>query len=137
MTDRKKRGLSPVVIAVFVASLVFAGIILIAWQSYRMIDRELTTAALSRRAAMSDLAAATLSEKFDHLIDISISLATRVRFRQLNVFAVAVRIRTDGGNVSQARELQGFKVAGTWRFQRAIIRRRIDDRKRLSVRKER
>lgn len=39
--------------------------------------------------------------------------------------------------LAQTRELPGFKVAGTWRVQRAVIRRWIDDRKRLSVRKER
>jgi len=69
--------------AAVLLALVFTGIILIAWQSYRTIDHELTAAALSRRGAVSDLAAATLSEKFDHLVDVSISLATRVRFRQL------------------------------------------------------
>lgn len=63
----------------------FAGVVLAAVLSYRTIDQELTDAALSRRASLSDLAAATLSEKFDHLVDISISLATRVRFRQLVV----------------------------------------------------
>ncbi len=64
-------------------SLVFTGMVMVAWQSYRAIGRELTAAALSRRVAVSDLAAATLAEKFHHLIDISVSLATRVRFRQL------------------------------------------------------
>jgi signal transduction histidine kinase len=98
MINPKKLGRSPVVVAVVVASFVFTGIIMIAWQSYRMIDRELTAAALSRRVAVSDLAAATLSEKFDHLIDISISLATRVRFRQLvaaGQWAEAIEILRD------------------------------------------
>ncbi len=62
---------------------VFAVAVLAALLSYRTIDQELTDAALSRRASLSDLAAATLTEKFDHLVDIGISLATRVRFRQL------------------------------------------------------
>ena len=83
--------------AVFLA-LVFTGIILIAWQSYRALDHELTAAALSRRGAVSDLAAATLSEKFDHLVDVGISLATRVRFRQLiaaGQWAEAIEILRD------------------------------------------
>jgi PAS domain S-box-containing protein len=57
--------------------------ILLALLGYRSIDRELTDAALSRRASISYLAATVLSEKFDRLIDIGVSLATRVRFREL------------------------------------------------------
>ncbi len=51
--------------------------------SYRAIDEELTESVLSRRASVSYLAAAVLSEKFDRLVDIGISLASRVRFREL------------------------------------------------------
>jgi signal transduction histidine kinase len=51
--------------------------------SYHEIDRELTATALSRRAAVSQLAATTLSEKFNRLVDVAVSLATRVRFREL------------------------------------------------------
>jgi signal transduction histidine kinase len=60
-----------------------AALIATAVQHYRTVDRELTEVALSRRAAVAQLAAATLSEKFARLVDISISLATRVRFREL------------------------------------------------------
>jgi signal transduction histidine kinase len=60
-----------------------SAVALLALQSYRLIDRELTEAALSRRASLSYLTAAVLSEKFDRLIDIGMSLATRVRFREL------------------------------------------------------
>lgn len=56
---------------------------LLALQSYRVVDQELTEAALSRRVSVSYLAAAVLTEKFDRLVDIGTSLATRVRFRQL------------------------------------------------------
>ena len=66
-----------------VLSLVFAAIIVTAVLSYRAIDRELTAVALSRRAAVAQLAAATLSEKLERLVDVTVSLATRVRFRQL------------------------------------------------------
>ncbi len=66
-----------------VLSLVFVAIVWTAVQSYRAVDRELTSAALSGRAAVAQLAAATLAEKFDHLADVTVSLATRVRFRQL------------------------------------------------------
>lgn len=66
-----------------VLALAFAAIIVSAVQSYRTIDRELTELALSRRASVSYLAAAVLSEKLDRLVDIGIALATRVRFREL------------------------------------------------------
>jgi hypothetical protein len=68
---------------VAVVLLIFAGAVLLAVQNYRAIDRELTDAALSRRASVAYLAAAALSEKFDRLTDIGIALATRVRFREL------------------------------------------------------
>ncbi len=60
-----------------------SAVALLALQSYRLIDRQLTEAALSRRASLSYLTAAVLTEKFDRLVDIGVSLATRVRFRQL------------------------------------------------------
>ncbi len=60
-----------------------AGIVLLGALSYRAIDRELTEAALSRNAALAGLAAVTVSEKLDRLVDIGISLADRVRFREL------------------------------------------------------
>lgn len=56
---------------------------LLALRSYRVVDQELTEAVLSRRASVSYLAAVVLAEKFDRLVDIGTSLATRVRFRQL------------------------------------------------------
>lgn len=54
-----------------------------AFLSYRSIDRELTHAALAKNAALAELAAVTLSEKLDRLVDIAVSLADRVRFREL------------------------------------------------------
>jgi PAS domain S-box-containing protein len=62
--------------------IVFA-FVLLGLLGYRSIDRELTDAALSRRASISYLAATALSEKFDHLIDVGVSLATRPRVREL------------------------------------------------------
>jgi signal transduction histidine kinase len=63
--------------------LVVAGVLIVALQSYRVVDRELTQSALARRGAVSFLAATVLTEKFDRLLDIGVALATRVRFRQL------------------------------------------------------
>jgi signal transduction histidine kinase len=52
-------------------------------QGYLAVDRELSSAALSRRSAVAQLAATTLAEKFARLVDLAVSLATRVRFREL------------------------------------------------------
>jgi len=64
-------------------SVSVAIVVLLAAQSYFAIDRELTDFALSRRAAIARLAAVTLQEKFDRLVDIASALSTRVRFREL------------------------------------------------------
>lgn len=50
---------------------------------YRTIYQESTDVEISRRDAIARLAAATLHEKFDHLTDVGVSLATRIRFREL------------------------------------------------------
>jgi len=63
--------------------LVSAAIIATASSSYREIDKELTTVALLRREAVARIAAVTLAEKFGRVVDVAISLATRVRFRDL------------------------------------------------------
>jgi len=63
--------------------LVSAAIIATASSSYREIDKELTTVALLRREAVARIAATTMAEKFGRIVDVAISLATRVRFRDL------------------------------------------------------
>ena len=64
-------------------ALAFVMIVAAAVHSYRSIEKELADAALSRNAALVELAAMTLSEKFNRLVDIAVSLADRVRFREL------------------------------------------------------
>lgn len=64
-------------------ALAFVTIVAAAVNSYRSIEKELTESALSRNAALAELAAMTLAEKFNRLVDISVSLADRVRFREL------------------------------------------------------
>ena len=59
------------------------GLAAVAWHTYREVERELTEAALSQRSALVRIAATTLGDRFDGLIDLSVSLATRVRFREL------------------------------------------------------
>jgi len=71
----------PITLAVFLT--IVSPVILLAAFSYRQTHRELTSSTLSRRQAITYLAAATLREKLDHLTDVGLSLATRARFRQL------------------------------------------------------
>jgi len=63
-----------------VAVLAIAGV---SAHRYVTLERELTEAALARRAALAALAATTLSEKLERLVDIGTALATRVRFQEL------------------------------------------------------
>jgi len=67
--------------------IVLAGVLLVlaavALYTYRSVDRELTDSAIARRTSIASLAAATLSGQFDRAIDLGISLATRVQFREL------------------------------------------------------
>ena len=76
-------------------SLAVAAMLALAVQSYRAIERELTDSALSKSAALAELATVTLSEKLDRLVDIGVSLADRVRFRELiadGQWTAAIRI---------------------------------------------
>jgi len=68
---------------VILLAVVAGAVIVSAAYSYRAINRELTESVLSRRASVSYLAAAVLAEKFDRLVDIGISLGSRVSFREL------------------------------------------------------
>ena len=65
------------------AALPIAIVIALAVQSFLVVRQELTEAALSRRSAIARLAAVTVQEKFDRLLDVGASLATRVKFRAL------------------------------------------------------
>lgn len=51
--------------------------------SYWQTDAELTKAALARRRTIAYLAGVSIKEKLDRMVDLAVSLATRVRFRQL------------------------------------------------------
>lgn len=58
-------------------------LILVVSFNYIQMDKALTEFVLARRDAISTLAAVTLKEKFDHIVDIGISFATRIQFRKL------------------------------------------------------
>ena len=86
-TDASARGAGPSTGKsrrfAIISTLAFAAIVAVAAYSFFAIYRELTESALSRRSSLSYLTAATLSEKFDRAVDVGVSLATRVRFREL------------------------------------------------------
>jgi signal transduction histidine kinase len=58
-------------------------VILIAIFAYISTYQALTESALSRRQSIASLASTALEQRFNRLTDVGVSLATRVRFRQL------------------------------------------------------
>lgn len=77
--DNKKNW--PVIVAIFL--IILFPVIFLAALTYFKTRQEATAFAVSQRQAIAYLAATTLKEKLDRLTDISVSLASRVRFRQL------------------------------------------------------
>ncbi len=79
-TDREYSRFRLIVVLCLVAP-----VILLAFFSYLYLraDRDLTNLTLSRRESVAYLGASMLAEKLDRLVDIGISLATRVQFRRL------------------------------------------------------
>ena len=69
-------------LAAILVAAVF-GIAGLSWHRHVTLERELTEAALARRVSLAALAATILSERFERLVDIGVSLATRVRFQEL------------------------------------------------------
>lgn len=72
------RPVYALVIFLALIPIAFAGV-----YGYRSTDREMTQAVLAKRESISNLVAAVLTEKLDRVIDVGVSLSTRVRFRQL------------------------------------------------------
>jgi signal transduction histidine kinase len=79
---RLARGFTPRAGWTLVA-LLLAGSGALAARYYVSVNNELTEVAMARRAAVAQLAAATLSERLDRMVDVAVSLATRVRFAEL------------------------------------------------------
>jgi signal transduction histidine kinase len=67
----------------FIALLLLAALCFVAAHYYASVKSDLTGVVMARRAAVAQLAAATLSERLDRMLDIGVSLATRVRFAEL------------------------------------------------------
>jgi signal transduction histidine kinase len=64
-------------------ALLVAGLVVFAARYYASVRADLTEVAIARRAAVAQLAAATLSERLDRMVDVGVSLATRLRFTEL------------------------------------------------------
>ena len=77
--DKGKRRLKNL----FVLLLLVLPVLLIGAFSYLQASRDLTANTYARRQALAYLTAGITKEKLDRLKDIGVSLATRVRFRQL------------------------------------------------------
>jgi signal transduction histidine kinase len=58
-------------------------LVILAVRYYASVHDDLTEVATARRASVAQLAAATLSERLDRMVDVGIALATRVRFAEM------------------------------------------------------
>jgi len=63
--------------------VIITPVLLLTFFSFQNLHRLITENAFEKREAISNLAAITLEEQFDRLEDVAMSLATRVRFREL------------------------------------------------------
>jgi len=63
--------------------ILLLGLGALALRYHSAVKAELTDSVMARRAALAQLAAATLSERLDRMVDLGVSLATRVRFAEL------------------------------------------------------
>jgi signal transduction histidine kinase len=70
-------------VAYSVTALLLVAVCLVAARYYAAVKSELTEVVMARRVAVAQLAAATLSERLDRMVDLGVSLATRVRFAEL------------------------------------------------------
>src|SRR5262249_36785630 len=78
-----KAGKKNWLIRLVVFAALVSPFILVASFSYIKTNRDLTNFTLARRESLASLAALVLEEKFDRLVDIGVSFATRVQFRKL------------------------------------------------------
>ena len=78
-----KAGKNDKNIRIAISLAIVLPVVLIAAVAYFRTYQELTEFTLSRRQSIADLAASVLEQKLERLTDIGVSLATRVRFRQL------------------------------------------------------
>ena len=80
--ERLPRAIAPRV-AYAVTALLLALLCFVAARYYATVRSDLTEVVMARRAAVAQLAASTLSERLDRMLDVGVSLATRVRFAEL------------------------------------------------------
>ncbi len=78
-----KRGIDVRNRLALILAIAILAICVLSVSRYLALERELTDAALGRRATLGSLVATTLAVKFERLIDVGTALATRVRFQEL------------------------------------------------------
>jgi PAS domain S-box-containing protein len=71
----------PGIVCVFL--VLISPVILLALFTYRQVHGDLTSLAMTQRQTVAFLAAATLKQKLDRLVDLGVSLASPIRFRRL------------------------------------------------------
>ena len=79
---RAARAINPR-LAYAISAALLAALCIVAARYYLAVKADLTDVVMARRAAVAQLAAATLSERLDRMLDVGVSLATRVRFSDL------------------------------------------------------
>ena len=79
----RRLRLAPVAAAYGVFCLLLIGVAVLAARYHASVSAQLTESAITRHVDLAQLAAATLSERLDRMADLSVSLATRVRFAEL------------------------------------------------------
>src|SRR5258706_13407392 len=116
-TSRVTYGATGVLLLVLVA---------ISAYTYSSVREELTDAVTKRRLALAQVAAVTQSERLDRVVDIAVSLATRVRFSDLvaaGEWNAAIQIlRGVPGEFSFVDRLAVFDPDGTLRADTALER---------------
>lgn len=70
-------------VSLIILSIIISPLLISDFIQYKLAEKHLTELTLSRRKSVAHLATILLKEKFDHIIDLGTSLATRVQFRKL------------------------------------------------------
>jgi hypothetical protein len=107
------------------AALLLAAFVAFAVTTYVSLKRELTQAAMVQSAALSRLAASTLSERIERAADVTVSLATRVRFAELVSAGDWARagaiLKSVPERFAHVRRLVVTDVHGTLRFDEPAL----------------
>ena len=112
--------------AYFLTGAGLLGLIVLAAHMYLSVRDELTDMVMKRRLALAEVAAVTQSERLDRVVDVAVSLATRVRFADLvaaGEWETAIRImRGVPGEFPFIDRVAVFDAGGAIRADTALER---------------